>query len=351
MNLLERLGKISANVKGQIDIMLQEDESAAKRVSILPFIEALGYDTSNLSEVKSEIPVGNEYVDYAIYLSSQPIILLEVKRAKRPLSEKWRKQLHDYFGGTEVHFAILSNGIEYRFYSDLKVQKSMDNIPFLSFDIRELDQKLASELETFTKSRFDPNLSRLSAKRSALYREITREFEHPSNDLAEHFLYRISSDSPSAEDMGVFREVLVDAINYRIGAQDQSDLEPGLSYDQGLVCTLNYDANANDKQEVVEIPIHGIYEGITFEATLLLDTRSNPNNSYLKSKSMIRFDGKIISVNGAELKARQSIVPSAKPIWKGWDRWQVRDKESGNLRPIRDLLDKGELRDQYLKNV
>ena len=70
----------------------------------------------------------SEKVDYAIIQDGKPLILIEVKNHTENL-DNHDKQLERYFTVTESRFGILTNGIEYRFYSEkeeIRLQKNMD---------------------------------------------------------------------------------------------------------------------------------------------------------------------------------------------------------------------------------
>jgi hypothetical protein len=117
-------------------------EEATKNAFIMPFIRALGYDVFNPLEVVPEFTadVGvkkGEKVDYAIMRDSLPSIIIECKHwaAKLDLHDN---QLMRYFNVSKAKFAILTNGIKYRFYTDLVEPNMMDDKPFLEFDITDI---------------------------------------------------------------------------------------------------------------------------------------------------------------------------------------------------------------------
>ena len=98
-------------------------EEATKMSLVAPFFQLLGYDIFNPAEFCPEYTadVGikkGEKVDYAILINGNPIILIEVKSINKNL-DKHSSQLFRYFATTNARFAILTNGITYRFYSDL----------------------------------------------------------------------------------------------------------------------------------------------------------------------------------------------------------------------------------------
>lgn len=359
MDLLERMHKISANVKQQHDILLREDEEATKQVSVRPFIAALGYEAHNLLEVKSQYIAdprtgGNEKVDYAIMRDRQPIILVEAKRARHILSEDNWRQLHDYFSATEVRFAILTNGIEYQFYTDLKKRNIMDRVPFYSFNILNLEKKVVKVLKDFTKETFNSERILSSARKLAVFRAVKKEFEQPSDEFVAHFSKSITSKELSKTEIQEFSTVIKEGIREYISGKiiaeqpTTVEIEPSQS-------TSNITENMNEmlisrKRRIIEIPIIGEFEGEWFDATLLFDTSSKLHDTHSMSRTKIRFRNRVVSVNEAELIARQSVTPDAKPLWKGWDRWQLHDSYSGELREIRRLLDDKALRALFVKD-
>lgn len=97
------------------------------------FFSMLGYDVFNPQEFVPEFTadVGikkGEKVDYAIIRDGQPVILIECKSISENL-DRHDSQLFRYFGTTTAKFAILTNGIIYRFYTDLTAQTKWMMIP------------------------------------------------------------------------------------------------------------------------------------------------------------------------------------------------------------------------------
>ena len=115
---------------------MKNNETATIHVSVLPFIRALGYNTEDLSEVYPEYAIPNmDAVDYAVLRDGEPIMLLEAKKAAVNLSAKHWKQLFQYFNAVKARIGILTNGIEFRFYTDSVKQNIMDEELFLTIDI------------------------------------------------------------------------------------------------------------------------------------------------------------------------------------------------------------------------
>ncbi len=126
----------------------------------MPFIMALGYNVFDPTEVTPEIiaDIGikkGEKVDYAILQEGKPIILFECKKCGADLGAVQASQLFRYFTVTPARFGILTNGVQYRFYSDLEQQNKMDLTPFWEFDLSDIKEAEVEQLRKFSKDKFD----------------------------------------------------------------------------------------------------------------------------------------------------------------------------------------------------
>jgi len=154
MSFNERIMAIAERIPQIIDSL--ETEEATKNALIMPFIQALGYDIFNPQEVVPEFvaDVGTkkgEKVDYAIKQNGDVIILIECKQANANLNEANTNQLYRYFTTTKARIAILTNGVIYRFYSDLEEPNKMDQKPFLELDMTNIRDNLLDEVKKLSK--------------------------------------------------------------------------------------------------------------------------------------------------------------------------------------------------------
>lgn len=190
--LAEKIGKL----KDKIDT-----EESTKHAFVLPFINLLGYDTFNPTEVVPEFvaDIGlkkGEKVDYAIFQNEQPIIIIECKNWKEKL-DAHNSQLFRYFHASKTRFALLTNGIEYRFYTDLEATNKMDEKPFLEFDITKLKENTVHEITKFHKSNFDvekivDNASALKYTKE-IKKLIAEQLQQPSPDFVKLFAREVHS--------------------------------------------------------------------------------------------------------------------------------------------------------------
>lgn len=135
-------------------------EEATKTAVVLPFIQALGYDAFNLEEVVPEFvaDVGikkGEKIDFAVKIGGKTAILIEVKPISMSLGTAQYSQLFRYFSTVEARLAILINGREVWFFSDIDEKNRMDKKPFFIFDLQNFDDRQVAELARFQKSNFD----------------------------------------------------------------------------------------------------------------------------------------------------------------------------------------------------
>jgi hypothetical protein len=162
MNLRESLNKIASKITKQQASILTEE--ATKIAFVMPFISALGYDVFDPEEVIPEFTadIGNKKglkVDYAIKVNDKISIIIECKMLNSKLDALKEAQLHWYFHNTESRIGLLTDGIIYKFYTDLDNQNKMDEKPFFEFSIRQLNNSIIEKLENLTKQSF--NLDKL----------------------------------------------------------------------------------------------------------------------------------------------------------------------------------------------
>lgn len=182
----ERIESLKENLK---------TEEATKTALILPFLSALGYDVFNPLEVLPEMScdIGmkkGEKIDYAIMRDGEPIILIECKHWEQDLN-LYDNQLIRYFNVSRAKFGVLTNGIIYKFYTDLAEPNKMDEKPFLEVNLLELKDTQVEELKKFHRSYFDVDNILSSASElkymGELKAAISKEFVNPSPDFVRFF--------------------------------------------------------------------------------------------------------------------------------------------------------------------
>lgn len=197
MDFADQIKALAKRVQKMKDSILTEE--ATKTSVIMPFFQSLNYDVFNPEEFLPEFiaDVGikkGEKVDYAILQNKKPMILIEAKSIQEQLT-KHDSQLFRYFGTTEAKFAILTNGIVYRFFTDLEEQNKMDTVPFFEFNLLDIRDHQIAELSKFKKEVFDVESINTTASELKYTNEIKRflkaQWDKPSDDFVSFILSEI----------------------------------------------------------------------------------------------------------------------------------------------------------------
>lgn len=197
MDFKDAIKQLSERVLKLKDNILTEE--ATKNAFIMPFINVLGYDVFNPLEVVPEMTCDiamkkGEKIDYAIIKEGEPILLIECKHWAQDLNLH-DNQLIRYFNVSKAKFGILTNGITYRFYTDLIEPNKMDEKPFLEVDITDLKDNQIEELKKFHKSYFDVENVLSSANELKYTGELkailAKEFVTPSPDFVKYFAKQV----------------------------------------------------------------------------------------------------------------------------------------------------------------
>ncbi|WP_394747095.1 type I restriction endonuclease [Spongiimicrobium salis] len=212
-------------------------EESTKHAFVLPFINSLGYDTFDPTEVVPEFTADiglkkGEKVDYAIFQNDNPILIIECKHWKESL-DAHNSQLFRYFHVSKTRFALLTNGIEYRFYTDLDARNKMDDKPFLAFNIAQLKENIVHEIAKFHKSNFDVNKIVNNASALKYTREIKKqiieELQAPSSHFVKLFASTVYPGRLTERVMDEFTDLVAKAFNQTISEKVNDRLNAALN--------------------------------------------------------------------------------------------------------------------------
>lgn len=193
MDFKDQILQLAERIQKQKDSIATEE--ATKTAFIMPMIAALGYDVFNPFEVIPELDCDlikkkGEKIDYAIMKDESPIILIECKHCKQDLNLH-DTQLQKYFVASKARFGVLTNGIEYRFYTDLEKINIMDEKPFLIVDMLELSEADIEQLKKFHKSYYKEEDVLSTANELKYTTEIksilNNEFSSPTPEFVRFF--------------------------------------------------------------------------------------------------------------------------------------------------------------------
>lgn len=221
MDMIDHLQVLATRAQ-QIEDSLTNEE-ATKMALIAPFIQALGYDIFNPTEVKPEFSADlpgikqGERVDYAVLEDGHPKILIEAKPYRTDLRVAEKGQLSRYFQVTRARIGILSNGRQFLFFSDLDRQNLMDEKPFAEIDLTDLKSAPLEHIKQLSKSMFDLDTLLSTAERLKYLRGVKEEIKAEFNDPSEWFVREMARRVHTAERvtgqlLEKFKPVVFDAI-------------------------------------------------------------------------------------------------------------------------------------------
>lgn len=197
MDFIDHLRVLSSRILNTKSMI--QTEEATKNAMIMPFIQILGYNVFDPLEVTPELvaDIGTkkgEKVDYAILKDGQPIILFECKKAGADLHINHAGQLFRYFHVTAARFGVLTNGLLYRFFTDLEQPNKMDEKPFFEFNILDFKERDVEELKKFAKSTFDLETILATANDLKYTRAIQIRLSEWMASPSEDFVRLVSGD-------------------------------------------------------------------------------------------------------------------------------------------------------------
>ncbi|SHL14271.1 hypothetical protein SAMN05444266_102189 [Chitinophaga jiangningensis] len=258
-----------------------QTEEATKNAFIMPFIKVLGYDVFDPFEVMPEFiaDIGikkGEKVDYAIMKDGKPSILIECKHWKESL-DPHNSQLFRYFHTSSAKFGLLSNGIVYRFYTDLAEQNKMDDKPFFEFNVTDIKDNQIEELKKFHKSYFNLESIQTTASELKYMNElktlINNEFQNPSEGLIKLFTKQI------------YKGMLTSKIIEQFGALTRKSIQQYINdlITERLKSALKKENESSPADEEKEIGKPSIEEKDS-----LIETTEEEKEGYMVVKLMLR---------------------------------------------------------------
>ncbi|MCE2488498.1 MAG: type I restriction enzyme HsdR N-terminal domain-containing protein [Anaerolineae bacterium] len=143
-------------------------------------------------------------------------MLIECKTISSRLGDNEIAQLFRYFATTDAPFAILTNGVVWKFFTDLAARNRMDERPFFTVNLEELDDFHLLGLRHFAKDHFDANNIRSMAERDrimdAIYKAVDEEFHEPSDDFIRYFVRKVHEGRLGARLVDQYRPFVIEAL-------------------------------------------------------------------------------------------------------------------------------------------
>ncbi len=356
-NAIEVIRKRIQQIRDRKEII---GEQNTKATLIDPLLGALGWDLQEIDEVRREYrrkPQDNP-VDYALFLNRTECLFIEAKSLERDLSDrKWVSQNLAYATVVGVRWCVLTNGDEYRIYN-AHAAVDVEEKLFRSVRISESDPKyLVDTLTLLSKDKMRGSLldemwkahfvdrrvrqtleSLLAEEDGGLIRVISKKATGltPAEVRASLKRAKIRIDFPlpsaPARPAPVSPEVLDERAKKREPAATRH--EAGKKAWETMVA-------------MADATLPNLIEGGFIQAPLELERE----HKGVRLAAVIQANGAVVvagesydSLSTAAGMARKSVVgaPPNRPYppTNGWQFWQYRDKQSGELRDMDHLRKK-----------
>lgn len=238
-----------------------QTEAATKMSLIVPFFRLLGYDVFNPEEFVPEFTADygikkGEKVDYAICIDGEPVILVEAKHCAEKL-DNHAAQLFRYFTTTPAKFGILTNGLQYRFYTDIDNPNVMDPKPFLELDFMNLRDADIMEAVKFSKSGFNADAIGSAAYSLKYVNEfksvLSKELQEPSDNFVRFLLSDVYTGVKTQHVIDKFRPVVKQAVNNYISELTAGKLKSVLMSQKPVEASVPVSAEVDSVDEKVSL--------------------------------------------------------------------------------------------------
>lgn len=240
MSFKEQVTELSKRAVSAQNIALTEE--ATKNALVMPFLRTLGFDVFDPTQIIPEFvaDVGlkkGEKVDYAVKIDGKIQYIVEAKAVSANLSDAQYTQLYRYFSTTDCSIAILTNGIQIWFFTDLDAPNKLDVNPFFKFDLFDYDENDLRELEKFHKDRFsieDVKSSASTLKRmKAAISCIEAQFNDPDDDFVRLISKNIYDGKLTATVIAEFKPIIKRAFDDLVRQKIQRKLTA--AFDDSLI--------------------------------------------------------------------------------------------------------------------
>lgn len=210
---VKRVRELAEHVRG--------NEQATKQSLIGPFFTMLGYDLTDPRECIPEFKAdfgkdrSSKPIDWAFKHSGSFAFFVEAKEVGKKLAA-YDEQLADYFAkDPAVKLGILTNGANWRFFTDVVNANVMDKEPFATWDILSEDVPPYDVLTLLQKSQYSTELIRSYAQgqrsQNLLVDELSRLLE-PSSEFTKLAVANIETRSLTQAVVDSWKPIVANAI-------------------------------------------------------------------------------------------------------------------------------------------
>lgn len=342
MKVTRDIMNVARKIERQVDLI--QSESDTKNVCVEPFMGALGYCSTDLTQVRSEYvsDIGarkGEKVDYALIVDGNLSVLIEVKSATTTLSRNHAIQLLRYYNATPAKIGILTNGIQYHFYADLVQQGTMDDSPYLIVDILTDDEESLSKLEQYHRDVFDENQILMSARdnadKNAVLDSIINQFSSPPADLVKLVGRDLHNGRFTEAVVERYRNLITAAFNEHVNNLVRERIECAINSTTTQKRNPVVEGSESITNVVVDdivVEVEGKINGTSVTGTY----HSNPSGKPFVKVATGQFSP-TRAFKEAIVHAREGTGQVTNSVGSGWDGWKYFCEDTGEMRSIKHL--------------
>ena len=142
-------------------------------------------------------------------------------------------QLFRYFSTTDARLAVLTNGVVYKFFSDIDSPNKMDDKPFFTLQLDNVRKQDIRTLEWFTKHAFDVDkIVQVAGNlklHSLVYNALQAEFQEPSEEFVRLIAAKVSTGRVTSQVKESFKSLIVNSVSSLIRDKVNERLKSALT--------------------------------------------------------------------------------------------------------------------------
>lgn len=261
----------------EIQVHVRGNDQATRQSLIGPLFSLLGYDLTDPRECipgfRGDTSKGQPAttIDWVFLSQGKPLFFVSARAAEEKLVPL-DGNLATFFGNySDVKLGIATNGLQWRFYTDMIVPESMDPEPFLIWDLTADEQvpiDVLNFLSILQKSQFQPEVIKAyaqtnSVRKNLIVTELERLLE-PSTDFIKLAVGNLETRKLTDGVIDYWKPIVANAIHQwaRVktltsvisqantpAAQDSDSPEPQTKPQAIGTANANATANANVEKE------------------------------------------------------------------------------------------------------
>lgn len=238
-------------------------EETTKQALILPFLDILGFNAYDPQKVKAEYGAdfpgvkAGERVDYALFCQSVPVMFIEAKSYQEKIDNHC-PQLSRYFNSTpEVTISAITNGVEWRFFTDLKEKNIMDPTPFLRIQMDDITDADAEQLFRFRHDKFKPEALRTLAEESVYISAFVKVISSSLKEIDAEFVRYVASRSNIGRQLNqrfidAITPLVRQAVQHSVSAMVVSGLSSTSSVIEEIPMTSEDTSTADEHSDIID---------------------------------------------------------------------------------------------------